>query len=161
MQPARENAAAEPGDPLAVEPSTDEVEEWAERERRRRETWLSGPTETEKAVWAQREAERRKTRGGGSRQLPGLDLGEPVWLMQRYAREFQLATEGAMSLLFKLSLHDAFGALVRAGRDWEDEFTAQPPRRRRVAMDEETSEARVARGRARVPGPPEGPAVSS
>jgi hypothetical protein len=152
---------AEPRDPLAAEPSASEVEEWASRERKRRETWLAGPTESEKAAWAQREADRRLHRGPGARRLPAVDLGEPVWMMQRYMREMQLATEGAVSLLFKMSLSDAFDALVRAGRDWEEEFTATPPRRRRVAMDDDAADARAGRHRARVPVPPEGSAGTS
>jgi len=161
MQSGPESSLAEPRDPLASEPSASEVEEWASRERKRREAWLAGPTESEKAAWAQREADRRTHRGSGARHLPAVDLGEPVWMMQRYLREMQLATEGAASLLFKLSLSDAFDALVRAGRDWEDEFTAQPPRRRRVAMEEDVSDARAGRNKSRMPVPPEGSAGTS
>jgi hypothetical protein len=161
MQSGPESSLAQPRDPLAAEPSASEVEEWASRERKRREAWLAGPTESEKAAWAQREADRRTHRGSGARHLPSVDLGEPVWMMQRYLREMQLATEGAASLLFKLSLSDAFDALVRAGRDWEDEFTAQPPRRRRVAMEEDVSDARTGRNKSRVPVPPEGSAGTS
>ena len=36
-----------------------EMEESVARERQRRETWLSGPTEAEKADWARQERERR------------------------------------------------------------------------------------------------------
>ena len=75
-------------------------------------------------------------------------------------REMQLATEGAVSLIFKMSLSDAFDALVDAGREWEDEFTTQPPRRSRVALDAD-SERQVAAAQARVPHPPEGTSLSS
>ena len=69
-------------------------------------------------------------------------------------REFQLATEGAVSMLLNLSVSDAFDKLVQAGRDWEDEFASMPPRRRRVALEPEHSE-RAASGR--VPAPSETP----
>ena len=162
MQSGPESSLAEPRDPLAAEPSASEIEEWASRERKRREAWLAGPTDSEKAAWAQREGDRRTHRGGlATRRLPSVDLGEPVWMMQRYMREMQLATEGAVSLLFKMSLSDAFDALVRAGRDWEEEFTSTPPRRRRVAMDDDAADARAGRSRSRVPVPPEGSAGTS
>jgi len=147
---------AEPRDPLAAEPSASEVEEWAARERKRREAWLAGATESDRAAWAQRESDPRLHRGSATGGLPSVDLGEPVWMMQRYIREMQLATEGAVSLMFRTSLSDAFDALVRAGREWEDKFTAQPPRRRRVAMDEDVADTRAGRNKSRVPAPPEG-----
>ena len=32
--------------------------EWAERERKRREAWLAGPSEAERLAWARRELRR-------------------------------------------------------------------------------------------------------
>jgi hypothetical protein len=59
--------------------------------------------------------------------------------------------------MFKLSLSDAFGALVQAGRDWEDEFASSPPRRRRVALDADSGESSAS---GRVPLSPEPPTKS-
>jgi hypothetical protein len=44
-----------------LEPTDDEVEEWAARERSRREAWLRGPGEEEKRAWA--EARRQRAQG--------------------------------------------------------------------------------------------------
>jgi hypothetical protein len=137
---------------LGPEPNTAEVEEWATRERARRQAWLSGPTEAEKAQWAQREYERRSPRlDSALRRAAGTN---PSRVMQRYMREFQLATEGAVSLLINLSISDAFDKLVEAGREWEDEFARMPPRRRRVALEPERDRGEAS---ARVPVPSETP----
>ena len=39
---------------------------------------------------------------------------------------------------FGSNLNGVFDNLVQAGRDWEEEFTNQPPRRRRVKLEAET-----------------------
>jgi hypothetical protein len=138
----------------AGQPSTSEIDEWAERERKRRESWLSGPTESEKALWAERERERRVIESRAQRFR--LSLGDPTRTMQQRARELQLATEGAVNLLFHLSISDAFDKLMQAGREWEDEFNSEPPRRRRVAVEAEPKEQPPSPTTARVPTPPEG-----
>jgi hypothetical protein len=162
--PTRDDGSSTPADePLGPEPTQAEIEEWAARERKRREAWLSGPTEAEKALWAEREYERRSGQAGGRRQR--LTRGDPSRRMQRYARELQLATEGALSLLFNLSISEAFDRLVQAGREWEEEFTSAPPRRRRVPLEPESTEPGLRPASAalsgsppqRVPPPPEGP----
>ena len=56
--------------------------------------------------------------------------------MQRYAREAQLAAEGAFSMVLNLSMRDVFDQLIQAGRDWEDEYASRPARRR-IALDED------------------------
>ena len=61
-------------------------------------------------------------------------------MMQRYAREAQLAAEGALSMMFSLSVRDMFDQLVQAGRDWEDEYTSRPTRRR-IPLDSDAAEA--------------------
>jgi hypothetical protein len=44
---------------------------------------------------------------------PRLPVGEDsLYVMQRYAREAQLAAEGALSLMFSLSVRDVFDQLV-------------------------------------------------
>jgi len=105
-------------DPVGVGPSDAEIEAWAVRERQRREEWLSGPTPEQAAVWAAREREHRL--GGRHRRWPGL---APSLILRRSVRNAQLAAEGSMSLLFRLSVKDAVDRLVQAGRDWEEEST--------------------------------------
>jgi len=46
-------------EPLLVEPSDSEIDEWAARERQKRAAWLEGPTQEQKIAWAGRERERR------------------------------------------------------------------------------------------------------
>jgi hypothetical protein len=122
-----------------------EIDEWAERERQRREAWLSGPTAEERAAWAQQERERRL----GRLQAPSAtEASEPGRLGAHYLREAQLAAEGAVRLVWKeVAAEGAMGAfrkwsrrgldtLVRAGREWEEEV-AQPGPRRPVPLDEQ------------------------
>jgi len=141
---------------LGHEPSTTEVEEWAGRERARRQAWLNGPNDAEKAMWVEREHERRSMHLDSPLRRTGAN---PSRVVQRYMREFQLATEGAVSLLLNMSVSDAFDKLVQAGRDWEDEFATMPPRRRRVAMEPERSERDKSASSARVPTPAEPPSA--
>ncbi len=146
MPSQSEAAANDPNDAVRTQPSaadigpTDaEVDAWAEQERERREAWLQGPTEAQRSDWAARERTRRLAEGSGSlrgvaaRLAPG---ESPLFFMQRYAREAQLAAEGAMSMMINVSVRDVFDQLVRAGRDWEDEYTSRPARRR-IALDAE------------------------
>jgi len=135
------------GDPTTPDPGpTDaEVEAWAQQERERREAWLRGPTSAQRSDWAARERGRRLADRGVERvqraRLPRLPVGEDsLYMMQRYAREAQLAAEGAVSLVFSLSVRDMFDQLVQAGRDWEDEYAARPTRRR-IPLDSDASEA--------------------
>jgi hypothetical protein len=115
------------------------VDAWAEQERERREAWLRGPTRAQKSDWAAREHRRRLAeQSGRTTAAPRLAPGESrAFLMQRYAREAQLAAEGAMSLMLSLSVRDVVDQLVQAGRDWEEEYTSRPVRRR-IALDAET-----------------------
>jgi len=117
------------------EPTEAEIEEWAARERQRRQTWLNGPTDEQKQTWARRERDRRQT----ERQVLAArgTNREASRLLQRSVREMQLAAEGAVSLLFNLSAREAIDQLIQAGRDWEDEFTSQPARPRRVPLEAE------------------------
>ena len=56
-------------DPIGAEPTEAELEEWAERERKRRAAWLAGPTPEERAAYAAAERDRRAS---GSRvRMPG------------------------------------------------------------------------------------------
>jgi hypothetical protein len=105
-------------EPLALEPSQAEINAWAERERARRQAWLSGPSDDERAEYAKHVRQRRlaETFDEGEHRLEeGMRQG------LHYGREAQLAAD-----------------LVKAGREWEED-TALPRARRRVPMDDEAS----------------------
>ncbi|HJQ31320.1 MAG TPA: hypothetical protein VJ866_04025 [Pyrinomonadaceae bacterium] len=72
-------------------PTRDDVEEWAERERRRRQAWLEGPSEEERHEWARREYEHRG--GEGARALWPADEEVKEWA-ERERRRRQAWLEG-------------------------------------------------------------------
>jgi len=146
--------ADDPDEVLGLEPSDAEIEEWAARERQRREAWLRGPSDAQKAIWAERERRRRGGEGFGGGPM-SITAAEPIRMAQFALREVQLATEGAVSMVFKLSIRDVLDQLVRAGREWEDEYTSRPARRRRVAHEVDTDEAEMRPAR-----PPQRPTES-
>jgi hypothetical protein len=122
--------AATPVEDLA--PTQAEIDAWAAREKTRREEWLRGPTDEERAEYARHVRQRRLA--------DTFDIGEQriengVRQGLRYGREGQLAAEGAMFLLYRWSRR-TLDELVRAGRTWEEE-TALPNRRRRISVDDE------------------------
>jgi hypothetical protein len=145
--PSQSGDAQEPDVSLGTEPTDAEIEAWAARERERREAWLHGPTQAQKLDWAERERARRM----GERSLAAFRLPAPspdaVRLAQHYMRDMQLATEGAFSLLLNVSVRDVFDQLIRAGREWEDEYTSRPVRRRRVALDSAAADVDAGAGR--------------
>ena len=126
-------AAAEGGS-TAPEPTQAEIDAWAARERKRREAWVAGPSDEERAEYAQHLKHRRlaSTFDEGEARI-----ADTVRTGVRYGRETQLAAEGAVALLYRYSRR-TFAELVRAGREWEEE-TSLPTRRRRVSMDDEGS----------------------
>jgi hypothetical protein len=120
--------------PNGLDPTQAEIDEWAAREKRRREAWLSGPSPDERAEYARQVRQRRVSDAfdeGESRVSEGVQLGV------RYGREAQLAAEGAMTLFYRWSRR-RMADLIRAGREWEEETTL-PNRRRRVPLDDEES----------------------
>ena len=123
--------AGETADAPSAEPTQAEVDEWAAREKARREAWLAGPTEEERRAYASTLKNRRlsHTFDEGEHMID-----ETVRRGLHYGREGQLAAEGAVSLMYTWSRR-AFAELVRAGREWEEE-TAMPSRRRRVPFDD-------------------------
>jgi hypothetical protein len=129
-RPSADAAPTVSDEPAIVEPSADEVEAWAAQETQRRQAWLRGPTESEKASWARGERGRRIAELG-----PEARAAELARLSRRYGRETQLIAEGAMSLFLTWSRR-AIAELVRAGREWEEEAT-RPPARRRIPLDDE------------------------
>ena len=120
------------GSPTQIDPTDDEIREWAERERKRREAWLQGPSAEERAAFARRERERRAMELA---EEPAANEVGRKRSRRRYRRETQLVAEGAMSLIYRWS-RQSLAELVRAGREWEDEV-AQTSTRRRVPLDDE------------------------
>jgi hypothetical protein len=121
-------------EPAIDEPTQAEIDEWAARERQRREAWLKGPSAEEREAYALRLRQRRlaDTFDEGEAML-----ADSVRRGMRLGREGQLAAEGAVALMYRFSRR-TFSELVRAGREWEEE-TSLPTRRRRVSMDDEGS----------------------
>ena len=118
--PSQPEGAQGPNASLGIEPSEAELEAaWAEHERERREAWLRY---------------RRMGLREATLRLPAPNPEVALVVAQRYMRECQLAAEGVISLLFKTSARDVLDNLVQSGREWEEEYTSQPVRRRRVAM---------------------------
>ena len=124
--------------PLALQPTVAEVEEWAARERLRREAWLSGPTPEERERWARQERARRLA----ELAQPPPTEAQQAQARERYVREAQLAAEGAVALLWEWSRR-GLDLLVEAGREWER--TAPRPGRRRVPLDEDAPPEQVGR----------------
>jgi hypothetical protein len=123
---------AEPPEPDLAGPTQAEIDAWAERERKRREAWLSGPTTAEREAYAQRERERREAAATGA----AARAAELARQSRRYARDSQLAAEGAFMLMSRWSRR-AFAELTRAGREWEEE-TTKPGAKRRIRLDDDT-----------------------
>jgi hypothetical protein len=121
----------EPGVP---EPTQAEIDAWAARERQRREAWLNGPSEEERAAYASGLRQRRLAEAFDEGEQR---IGDVARQGVRMGREGQLAAEGAMRLLYRWSRR-TFAELVEAGREWEEE-TSLPVRRRRVPLDDEQS----------------------
>jgi hypothetical protein len=129
---AAEDAATEATP--ALEPSKAEIDAWAEREKARRQAWLAGPNEDERAQYAHHLRQRRLAEAFDEGEFR---LQESMRLGLHYGREAQLAAEGAMALFYRWSRR-TMTDLVRAGREWEEE-TALPRARRRVRMDDDAS----------------------
>jgi hypothetical protein len=166
--PSQPGAAANnPDDAIGIDPSTSdlgpsdaEIDAWAQDERERREAWLRGPTQAQRAEWAARERVRRTVERSLPGRAPRSAAAEPRWfLMQRYAREAQLAAEGVVSLALSLSVRDVFDQLVQAGREWEDEYASRPVRRR-IPLGNEAPEAASGSGGG-APGVRESPGTAS
>ena len=131
--PDTPSASPDPSSAASAGPSQAEIDEWAERERKRREAWLSGPTPEEREAYAQRERERRQADANSATAR----AAELARRSQRYARETQLAAEGAFSLATRWSRR-GLAELMRAGREWEEEAT-KPGAKRRIRLDDDTT----------------------
>ena len=118
---------------VAADPTEQEVEQWAERERKRREAWLAGPSEAEKREWSRRQRHHQELRelyGAGDRS----DSEFQRELEQRLRREAYLARIGILDLL--LHWPPRLGAkLIRSGLDAQYHYYTEPVSRRRVPPD--------------------------
>jgi hypothetical protein len=105
---------------VAAEPADQEVEEWAEREKKRRDAWLAGPSEAEKREWMRRQRDRRDPR----ERYDAADLSDSELereLERRLRREAYLARVGLMDLLLRWP--PRLGAkLIRAGLDAQYDY---------------------------------------
>jgi ferric-dicitrate binding protein FerR (iron transport regulator) len=118
---------------LAAEPIDQEMEEWATREKTRREAWLAGPSDAEKREWSRRERHLRELRElSGASDEPDSELERQ--LERRLRRDASLARAGALDLLVNWPLR--LGAkLIRGGIDAQYDYYTEPAFRRRVPRD--------------------------
>ncbi|MGZ6639321.1 MAG: hypothetical protein ACXVH3_36525 [Solirubrobacteraceae bacterium] len=118
---------------VAGEPTDHEVEDWAEREKKRREAWLAGPSEAEKREWSRRQRELSELRElYGASDEPDSELERE--LERRLRRDVHLARAGILGLF--LNLPYSFGAkLIRSGLDAQYDYYAEPAFRRRMPPD--------------------------
>jgi hypothetical protein len=118
---------------VAAEPTDQQVEEWAEHEKKRRETWLAGPSEAEKREWSQRQREFGELRESyGASDEPNSQLERE--LERRLRRDVHLARAGILGLF--LNFPYSVGAkLIRSGLDAQYEYYTEPASRRRVPPD--------------------------
>jgi hypothetical protein len=121
-------------DTISTEPTQAEIDAWVERERQRRQAWLAGPSDDERDAYADHLRHRNLANRFGEGEER---LNESLRVGVRYGRDAQLAAEGAMALLYRFTRR-TFAELVEAGRQWEEE-TSLPPRRRRVSIDDKSS----------------------
>lgn len=109
-----------------------EIEDWAAVERRRREAWLSGLTPEQQQAWA---AAERRRRDVPPSEAMGLAVLEPARAAQRYMRQAQLITEGAVCLMWKWS-RQGLETLIENGREWEEEFAPRITRGSQSGRDQ-------------------------
>ena len=138
-------------DAQTAEPTQAEIDDWAAREKARRQAWLDGPTDEERREYASRLKHRRlsETFDGGEHMLD-----ESVRRGIHVGREGQLAAEGAVSLLYTWSrkqvLRPGQGRARVGGRDGAAEPARPRPvrrRRRLTARSEAVAAHRLTDGR--------------
>jgi hypothetical protein len=114
------------------------VEDWAEREKKRREAWLAGPTEAEKREWRRRQrdiGELRELREASDESDATLERE----LERRLRRDAYLVRAGILDLL--LHWPPRLGAkLIRGGLDAQYDYYTEPASRRRVPPDLSTED---------------------
>ena len=118
---------------MAAELTDQEVEEWAEREKKRRAAWLAGPSEAEKREWSRRQRDIRELR----EQYGPSDQPAPEFqrlLERRLRRDMYLARAGILDLLVHWP-HRLGARLIRSGLDAQYDYYTEPAFRRRVPPD--------------------------
>ena len=118
---------------VTAEPTDQDVEEWAEREKKRREAWLAGPSAEEKREWRRRQQDIKELREMyGPSDEPDSVLARQ--LEERLRRDVYLARAGIVDLL--LHWPPRLGAkLIRGGLDAQYHYYTDPAFRRRVPPD--------------------------
>jgi len=94
-----------------IGPSEEEVLLWAKVEQRRRQAWLSGPTNSEKREWAYRERQYR-------RSGPGHETDRLAWEAFQNAN---LAWIGFWSTI-AMAPFASYSQFVCAGRDFQERY---------------------------------------
>jgi ferric-dicitrate binding protein FerR (iron transport regulator) len=118
---------------VAAEPTDQEVEEWAEREKKRREAWLAGPSEAEKREWSRRQRDLSELRElHGASDEPHSELERD--LERRLRRDVHLARAGILGLFLNLP-YSAGAKLIRSGVDAQYDYYTEPASRRRMPPD--------------------------
>ncbi len=118
---------------VAAEPSDQEVQEWAEREKKRRAAWVAGPSEGEKREWSRRQQHLRELKehyGASDEHDPELERQ----LERRLRRDAYLARAGIVDLLVNWP-HRLGAKLIRSGLDAQYDYYTEPAFRRRVPPD--------------------------
>lgn len=114
-------------DPLEPDLTDEDVEQWAEREHKRRQAWAAGPTEAEMdnlaasptAPWRSYTSQP----GAGARFADAVD---------RLRSETYLAAEAMWGLLAE-DPYRFWASFMDAGRSWDAGYT-RPTRRRRIPL---------------------------
>jgi len=118
---------------VAVDPTDKEIDEWAEREKKRRAVWLDGPTEAEKREWSRHQRHIRELEEQyGTGEGPDRDLERQ--LERRLRRDAYLARAGILDLLVNWP-HRLGAKLIRSGLDAQYDYYTEPAFRRRVPPD--------------------------
>ncbi len=118
---------------MAAEPTDQEVEDWAAREKKRREAWVAGPSDAEKRDWSRHQQhikEMREFYGASDESDQELERQ----LERRLRRDAYLARAGIAGLLFSWP-HRLGAKLIRSGLDAQYDYYTEPSSRRRVPPD--------------------------
>ena len=128
---------------MAAEPTEREIEEWAAREKKRREAWLAGPSEAEKLKWSRRQRHLREMRDlYGASNAPDVETERE--LARRLRLDAHLARVGMLDLLTHWPRRlGAIGAcrprigakLIRRGLDVEYDYHGNVAFRREPPPD--------------------------
>ena len=118
---------------VAAEPTDQEVQEWAEDEKKRRAAWVAGPTDAEKREWTRRQQHLRELKEHyGASDEPESELERQ--LERRLRRDAYLARAGIVDLLLNWP-HRLGAKLIRSGLDAQYDYYTEPAFRRRVPPD--------------------------